>query len=474
MIFPSTQTLFAKKVNMRPTEVVNQIYHPEFGIVFTNGDTWRSQRKTYVRLLKKSGFQKSHLKSVIDYIWPKMMEAMIKTPSIIMGLSEQPTVYSEQSANKNCALEKIELALMELLTLTFADKALFPGGNVPQEYLESFNTYHTCGVQWIDANALWYRYPILRHLAPGLSGFLWIKDVIAETDKNLNSIVSLHKRKDESYEEYSRTSTQVPPSMAKSDASYIDLYLEEIYRTVEDDAKCNLHKALIASLKNCLAGGDGIIMGLFALLYCLARNPQVQEEMRIEIRAETETLPYCRAVILETLRYIPVGGIGPQHYSDQDLLVDGYKIPAGTDVYPNIMGISQSEEHWDQPEVFNPRRFFGPDEKVGVHPKAWIPFSIGDRVCPAKSFSLDMLLMLGLKIVPALELSFEGFVDEAVEGELKYYGMSLVHVHPFKMGVKELAPNDLESAIWTQKSTRKKSLGMSALSADDVPGHLTE
>ena len=49
------QTVFAKKVNMRPNEVVSQIYHPEFGVVFTNGDTWRSQRKTYVRLLKKSG-----------------------------------------------------------------------------------------------------------------------------------------------------------------------------------------------------------------------------------------------------------------------------------------------------------------------------------------------------------------------------------------------------------------------------------
>ena len=82
------QTLFAKKVNMRPTEVVNQIYHPEFGIVFTNGDNWKIQRKTYVRLLKKSGFRKSHLKSAVDHVWPKMMGAMIKTPSIIMGLRD--------------------------------------------------------------------------------------------------------------------------------------------------------------------------------------------------------------------------------------------------------------------------------------------------------------------------------------------------------------------------------------------------
>ena len=81
-----------------------------------------------------------------------------------------------------------------------------------------------------------------------------------------------------------------------------------------------------------------------------------------------------------------------------------------------------------------------------------------------------MLLMLGLKIVTALELSFEGFLDESVDDELKYYGMSLIHVHPFKMAVKELAPNYLETAIWTKKPERKKSLGESALSLDDVPG----
>ena len=141
--------------------------------------------------------------------------------------------------------------------------------------------------------------------------------------------------------------------------------------------------------------------------------------------------------------------IAPQHYSDEDLIVDGYRIPSGMDIYPNILGISLSKEHWYRPEIFDPTRFFDKDKQV-LHPRTWIPFSIGERVCPAKSFSLDMLLMLGLKIVTTLELSFDGFVEESTEGELKYYGMSLIHVHPFKMGVKELAPNHLDRAIWTK------------------------
>ena len=433
---------------MRPVDdMVSLIYNPKFGIVFTNGETWKSQRKTFVRLLKKTGFQKSHLKSVIEHIWHKMKEPLTTAPSIVVELNEP------MKSSKNESLEKVELALMELLTLIFANKATFPGGNVPRDYLENFNTYRTCGVQWIDANALWYRYPILRHLAPHWSGFVWITDMIGKTEQNLNEIVSLHKNEKEGEKE-------------GKDVAYIESYLEEIDRTVGEDAKSDGHRALIASLEDLLLGADGIVMALYSLLYCLARNPHVQEEMRKEIRegqeTESETLPYCRAVILETLRYIPQGGIGPQHYSEEDILLDGFKIPAGTDVYPNVMGIFQSKEHWDEPNVFNPKRFLDQDGQL-LHPKCWIPFSIGDRTCPAKSFSQDVLFMLGVKMVTELELSFDGFVDEGVSAvnELKYYGMSLVHIHPFKMAVRALHGKDHDISvadIRRSRSTRTQGL----------------
>ena len=54
---------------------------------------WKSQRKTLVRLLKKSGFQKSNLKSAVDHVWPRMKKAMVETSSIVMGLSEQGGMY---------------------------------------------------------------------------------------------------------------------------------------------------------------------------------------------------------------------------------------------------------------------------------------------------------------------------------------------------------------------------------------------
>ena len=41
-------------------------------------------------------------------------------------------------------------------------------------------------------------------------------------------------------------------------------------------------------------------------------------------------LPYCTAVIMETLRYIPLIGLGAPRETWENLVVDGYKIPTGT------------------------------------------------------------------------------------------------------------------------------------------------
>ena len=42
---------------------------------------------------------------------------------------------------------------------------------------------------------------------------------------------------------------------------------------------------------------------------------------------------------METLRLIPQTGFGTPHHSDKTIYVDGFKIPVGMDVYPDLLGI---------------------------------------------------------------------------------------------------------------------------------------
>ena len=52
-----------------------------------------------------------------------------------------------------------------------------------------------------------------------------------------------------------------------------------------------------------------------------------------------DTLPYCWAVTWETLRFFPQTGFGTPHHSEESVFIDGFEIPARTDVYPDLLGI---------------------------------------------------------------------------------------------------------------------------------------
>ena len=56
-------------------------------------------------------------------------------------------------------------------------------------------------------------------------------------------------------------------------------------------------------------------------------------------------LPYCWAVIMETLRYFPIAGFGGPHDSEKDIIVDDYKIPAFTEVFPDLVGIMRNSRY---------------------------------------------------------------------------------------------------------------------------------
>ena len=78
-------------------------------------------------------------------------------------------------------------------------------------------------------------------------------------------------------------------SSSSDKLSYIDAFLNHNQNDeTEENLKTNSgRKKLIASLTDILLGGEGIIFGLYSLLYCLAKHPIVQQKMRDEIKLVT-------------------------------------------------------------------------------------------------------------------------------------------------------------------------------------------
>ena len=117
------------------------------------------------------------------------------------------------------------------------------------------------------------------------------------------------------------------------------------------------------------------------------RSPELEDR---------KNLPHLEATITETLRLSSVGSLAIPHKTTMDTTLQGYSIPKGTTVIPNLWSLHHDPEIWDDPHAFRPERFLD-EEGTFVPPKAdrFLPFSAGRRVCLGESLArMELFLVL--------------------------------------------------------------------------------
>ena len=137
--------------------------------------------------------------------------------------------------------------------------------------------------------------------------------------------------------------------------------------------------------------------GMWTLLY-LAKHPHVQKRLVQEVEEKVcgdtaEALrayvltsnTYLRQVLDESLRLSSTAGFSG-HYSDEDLTVEGYHVPANTLVL-HAMGIAMNNDKlWKNPNSFDPDRF-APGSSHAKRGREFRPFGVScPRRCPANHF----------------------------------------------------------------------------------------
>jgi cytochrome P450 len=138
-----------------------------------------------------------------------------------------------------------------------------------------------------------------------------------------------------------------------------------------------------------LAGHETTATGLAWTFDLLLRNPEVLDRLRSEI-VDGAGDDYLRATITESRRLRPVVPIAGRRLASE-LEVDGYTLPAGSDISPSIYLAHTRADVYPDPYEFRPERFLdgGPDTY------SWVPFGGGVRRCLGASFAeFEMRIVL--------------------------------------------------------------------------------
>ncbi|XP_075750853.1 ecdysone 20-monooxygenase [Rhipicephalus microplus] len=150
---------------------------------------------------------------------------------------------------------------------------------------------------------------------------------------------------------------------------------------------------------------DFIIGGVFTtsialcfLLHHLASNQDVQEKLYSELKSgNISSCAYLRACIKESFRLSPTVP-GVMRVLPEDVVLSGYRLPAGVPVFANSLVTCRLEKYFPQPEQFRPERWLG-EARGLIHPFSLLPFGHGARMCVGRRFAELELMTTAAKMV---------------------------------------------------------------------------
>ncbi|XP_066283351.1 cytochrome P450 2U1-like [Branchiostoma lanceolatum] len=140
-----------------------------------------------------------------------------------------------------------------------------------------------------------------------------------------------------------------------------------------------------------LAGTDTTTVTLLWSLLYMTLNPDIQDKVQEELDAvigeslptlsHRSQLPYVNACLLEVMRIRTLVPLGVPHATTQEVKVQGYDIPKGTQILTNLYSLHMDPAYWPDPDRFDPERFLDAEGNVINNSESFMPFSGGRRVC---------------------------------------------------------------------------------------------
>ncbi|MFY1649809.1 cytochrome P450 [Solwaraspora sp. WMMB762] len=265
------------------------------------------------------------------------------------------------------------------LALRIVNRSLFSAqvGDIAQAFERAFG----------EANAIlgaFFRFPFPPLSVP-TPRHRRLRAAIADMDTFVSTFINRRLREEVPTGEETDLLTLLLHTVDETDGQRMDL--EQLHHEV---------------LNICIGAYETTTNTLSWAFYLLARHPEVEAKLHAEVDSvlagrtptfeDLPRLPYTRMVADETLRIYSPAYQFMRRASSADV-IDGYRVPAGTNMLINSYLLHRHPDFWDDPERFDPERFT--PEQVARRPKhVYVPFGSGHRVCIGKHFALSELVLV--------------------------------------------------------------------------------
>nr|XP_056705962.1 cytochrome P450 2J2-like [Euleptes europaea] len=370
----------------RPVTPFFKAVAKEKGIVFSNGHTWKQQRKFGISAMRKLGMGKKGVQNQIE----EEANQLVETFAHAKGQPIDPSLPIINSVcNVICALvfgHRYSVDDEEFLKLI---KSI--------EYSVTFGGtfFHLLyeGIPWIMKHIKW----------PYKKAFSAVDVVLSHARKETEK----HRAQPASYEPQ----------------DFIDYYLLQMEKNKNDPTSTYDDENLIQCISDFfVAGTDTTSTTLQWGLLLMVTHPDIQEKAQKELEdafgssqsisyQDRKKVPYTLALIHEIQRFKCILLAGNPRESLEDVTILGSFIPKGSTVVPDVHSVLYDPKLWETPRKFNPNHFLDKDGKF-VDREELLIFGAGARVCPGKDMARIELFLFFTNLLRAFTFKLPEGVEE--------------------------------------------------------------